>query len=221
MDDMLCETKKVKDLFTWLNISDSWCQSKLDRFNTIVDEFMVEAYDLQTLKVWQYFPNDWNEYTTIVPKYPLLKLRTFRWKGCNIKCAIDKDSCCNWYKVLLLNEWYYDALGSNEFAIGCDDVRVKAPWVEEWVMIYTRHLWHFYSLEDEIDIDSVTLSLLKLYMQSVYAIKESSDTNTANYYYSRFTALMQKANTMYKNSIKYVKPWVALNRLMETPWVII
>lgn len=48
---MLCEKIKIKDIFTSLNISDSGCSSKLARFNSIVDEFMIEAYDLQTLKV--------------------------------------------------------------------------------------------------------------------------------------------------------------------------
>lgn len=214
---MLCEKKKIKELFTDLNISDSWCSSKLARFNSIVDEFMIEAYDLQTLKVGQYFPNDGNDYTTIVPEYPLLKVWNFYGKWCNLTCAIDKDTCCSWYKMLLLNEWFYDTIDNNEFAIGCHDVRVKANWVKEWIMVYTRHLWHFHTLEDEIEIDSVTLSLLRLYMQNVYALKETSDSNTAQYYYNRFLDLMKKANIMYKNSLKYVKPGVALNRVFEQP----
>ena len=216
MESMICENVEVKDIFTWLNISDSWCKSKLDRFNSIIDEFMIEAYDLQTLKVWQFFPNDWGEYTTIVPRYPLLKVRNFYGKGCNIKCAIDKDWCCWPYKQLLINEGYYDALNKNEFAVGCNDVRVSLEcWVESGIMIYTRHLWHVSSLEDELEIDSVTLSLLKNYMQNVYAVKENSDSNTAQYYYNRFQDLMQKANTMYKNSIKYIQPWNPLNRVFE------
>lgn len=215
--DMICEKVKVKDVFTSLNISDSWCKSKLERFNAIVDEFMIEAYDLQTLKIGQYFPNDWNDYTTIVPEYPLLKVWMFYGEWCNLKCAIDNDICCWKYKKLLLNEGYYDALQQNEFAIWCDDVRLKASWVNSGIMVYTRHLWHFTSLEDEMEIDSVTLSLLKNYMQNVYAIKENSDSNTAQYYYNRFQDLMQKANLMYKNTIKYIQPGNALNRVFEKP----
>lgn len=215
---MICEKVKIKDIFTALNISDSWCKSKLDRLNSIIDEFMIEAYDLQTLKVWQFFPNDWNDYTTVVPTYPLLKVRAFYWKWCNIKCAIDNDGCCNGYQKLLVNEWYYDILNNNEFAIWCNDVRVKLEcWVKDWIMIYTRHLWHFNSLEDEMEIDTVTLSLLKNYMQNVYSVKENSDTNTAQYYYNRFQDLLQKANVMYKNSIKYIQPWNPLNRTFEKP----
>lgn len=213
---MICEKIKVKDIFNWLNISDSGCKSKLDRFNSIIDEFMIEAYDLQTLKVGQFFPNDGNEYITIVPRYPLLKVRTFYGKGCNLPCSLDNDQCCWPYKKLLVNEGYYDALNNNEFAIGCDDVRLKV-WcqMDDGIMIYTRHIWHFTSLEDEVEIDAVTLSLLKNYMQNVYAVKENSDSNTAQYYYNRFQDLMQKANVMYKNSVKYIQPWNPLNRVFE------
>ena len=215
---MLCEKIKIKDIFTSLNISDSGCSSKLARFNSIIDEFMIEAYDLQTLKVWQYFPNDWQDYTTIVPTYPIAKLRAFYGRGCNLSCSVDKDSCCAGYKLLLVNEGYYDNLDNNEYGIGCDNVRLKASGkLENGMMVYTRHLWHYYSLEDEIEVDTTTLSLLKLYMQSVYAIKEEEDVNTSQYYYNRFQDLLKKANIMFKNQIKYIKPWVAVNRIMEKP----
>lgn len=210
---MICEKVKVKDIFTSLNISDSGCKSKLERFNAIIDEFMIEAYDLQTLKVGQYFPNDGNDETIIVPKYPIAKLRNFYWEGCNLPCSLDKDACCGKYKLLLLNEGYYDALQMNEFAVGCDDVKIKVSWtMNSWIMVYTRHIWHYYSLEDEVEIDSITLSLLKNYMQNVYSVKENSDVTTANYYYQRFKDLMDKANIMFKNSIKYIQPGAVVHR---------
>lgn len=214
----LCEKVKVKDIFTSLNISDSWCKSKLERFNSIIDEFMIEAYDLQTLKVGQYFPNDGNEWTTIVPKYPIARLRAFYGDGCNLSCSLDKDSCCAWYKLLLLNEGYADALDNNEYALTCDEVRLKTSGqLKDGIMVYTRHIEHVHSLEDEIEIDSITLALLKLYMQSVYAIKEDVNTTTSQYYYNRFKDLLAKANVMMKNTLKYVKPGVALNRLFDWP----
>ena len=40
----------VSKIYSWTNISDTGCESKLDRFNDILSSFATEVYDLYPMK---------------------------------------------------------------------------------------------------------------------------------------------------------------------------
>lgn len=63
-----------------------------------------------------------------------------------------------------------------------------------------------HSLDDDIDIDRYTLSLLRLYMKSEYALESDNDINMSANYYSRFQTKLKRLKEMYDNSIKYIVP---------------
>jgi hypothetical protein len=72
-------------------------------------------------------------------------------------------------------------------------------------VVYSRGFPKVKSLEDDIDIDRYTLSLLRLYMKSEYAL-EDSDINASANYLSRFQTKLKKYKEMYDNNIKYIVP---------------
>jgi hypothetical protein len=61
-------------------------------------------------------------------------------------------------------------------------------------------------MDDDVDIDRYTLSLLRLYMKSEYALENSSDINASANYYSKFQTKLKKLKEMYDNNIKYIVP---------------
>ena len=206
---------KVKDIYSWTNITDSGCESKLARFNDILSSFAMEVYDFYPRKVLERFTPADGTYTT---KYPIAKVRGFFWKGCNTGCSLDPKDCCAGYRRLLLEElyWDFDVLDANSYSITYDDswsseiidtVRFKFPcWVNDALIIYSKGFPKVTSLEQDIDIDRYTLSLLRLYMKSEYALESASDVNASANYYSRFQTKLKRLKEMYDNNIKYIVP---------------
>lgn len=119
---------------------------------------------------------------------------------------------------------YWDSLDVNSYAIVYDDawdvtdkqdkfsdkvIFKLPPWLTDAFIVYSKGFPMVHSLDDEVDIDRYTLSLLRLYMKSEYAL-EDSDINASANYYSRFQTKLKRLKEMYDNSIKYIVPW-ALN----------
>ena len=171
---------KVKDIYSWTNITDSGCESKLARFNDILSSFAMEVFDFYPRKVLERFTPVDGTYTT---KYPIAKVWGFFWKGCNIGCSLDPKDCCAGYKRLLMEELYWenlDDLDQNSYSIVYDNdkaweeiidtVRFKLPcWTNDVLIVYSKWFPKVTSLDQDIDIDRYTLSLLRLYMKSEYA----------------------------------------------------
>lgn len=212
---------KVKDIYSWTNITDSGCESKIARFNDILSSFAMEVYDFYPRKVMERFaPADWT-YTT---KYPIAKVRWFFWKGCKIGCSLDPKDCCAWYRRLLMEELYWENLedlDANSYSVVYDNdkawgeiidtVNFKLPCgTDDVLIIYSKGFPKVTSLDQDIDIDRYTLSLLRLYMKSEYALEGESDINMSANYYSRFQTKLKKLKEMFDNSVKYIVPW-ALN----------
>ena len=102
----------------------------------------------------------------------------------------------------------YDSKDGNEIV---DGFTVKLPsWVSDALIIYSKGFPKVKSLDDDIDIDRYTLSLLRLYMKSEYALESENDINASANYYSRFQTKLKKLKEMYDNNVKYIVPW-ALN----------
>ena len=211
---------KVKDIYSWTNITDSGCDSKIARFNDILSSFAVEVFDFYPRKVLERFmPANWQ--FTFTTKYPIAKVWGFFWKGCNVWCSLDPKDCCAGYRRLLMEELYWDDLDANSYSINYDNasssediidsVTVRLPnWVNDALIVYSKGFPKVESLDDDIDIDRYTLSLLRLYMKSEYALEWENDVNASANYYSRFQTKLKRMKEMFDNNIKYVVPW-ALN----------
>lgn len=211
---------KVKDIYTGTNITDSWCESKLARFSDILSSFALEIYDFYPRKVLERFTPANGTYTT---KYPIAKVRGFFGKGCHVGCSLDPKDCCAGYRRLLMEELYGDIgeLDANSYSIVFDNseewkeiidtINFKLPnGVDDVLLVYSKGFPKVTSLDDDIDIDRYTLSLLRLYMKSEYALESESDINASANYYSRFQTKLKKLKEMFDNSVKYIVPW-ALN----------
>lgn len=200
---------KVKDIYNWTNISDSWCKSKIARFNDILSSFAIEVYDLYPRKYIQRFNPSVEQINT---KYPIAKVRGFFGKGCKVWCSLDPKDCCAGFRRLLIEELYWDNLDQNSYAIVWEkEIQVKVPGgTTDAFVVYSKWFDEVKSLEDTIDIDPYTLSLLKLYMKNEYALEGESDINMSANYYSRFQTRYKKLKEMFDNSVKYIVPW-ALN----------
>lgn len=214
---------KVKDIYSWTNITDSGCDSKISRFNDILSSFAMEVYDFYPRKVMERFTPANGTYTT---KYPIAKVWGFFAKWCNVWCSLDPKDCCAGYRRMLLEELYWDidVLDQNSYSITYDNinpsddndkiidtVRFKFPsCANDVLIIYSKGFPKVTSLEQDIDIDRYTLSLLRLYMKSEYALESDNDINMSANYYSRFQTKLKRLKEMFDNSIKFVVPW-ALN----------
>ena len=212
---------KVKDIYSWTNISDGGCESKIARFNDILSSFAMEVFDFYPRKVMERFTPANGTYTT---KYPIAKVRGFFGKGCNVGCSLDPKDCCAGYRRLLMEELYWDArkdLDQNSYSIVFDNdkawkeivdtVNYKLPCkVDDVMIIYSKGFPKVTSLDQDIDIDRYTLSLLRLYMKSEYALESENDINMSANYYSRFQTKLKRLKEMFDNSVKYIVPW-ALN----------
>lgn len=215
---------KVSEIYKWTNITDSGCKSKIARFNDILSSFAIEIFDFYPRKVIERFsPADCKAQLTTT--YPIAKVWGFFWKGCNTWCSLDPKDCCAWYRRLLMEEMYWDNLDQNSYAIVYDDngntddildtfsdkVIFKLPsWLTDAFIVYSKWFPKVKSLDDDIDIDRYTLSLLRLYMKSEYALESENDINMSANYYSRFQTKLKRLKEMYDNNIKFVVPW-ALN----------
>jgi hypothetical protein len=73
-------------------------------------------------------------------------------------------------------------------------------------VVYSKGFPKVKSLEDEIDIDRYTLSLLRLYMKAEYALESENDINMSANYRSLFQTKYKKYKEMYDNNIKYIVP---------------
>lgn len=211
---------KVSEIYKWTNITDSGCKSKIARFNDILSSFAIEIFDFYPRKVIQRFaPADCK--AQITTKYPIAKVRGFFGKWCNTWCSLDPKDCCAWYRRLLMEEMYWDNLDANSYAIVYDDnwnsdddqdvfsdkIMFRLPtWLTDAFVVYSKWFPKVKSMDDDIDIDRYTLSLLRLYMKSEYALESENDINASANYYSRFQTKLKKLKEMYDNNIKYIVP---------------
>lgn len=208
---------KAKDIFTWTNITDSGCESKIARLNDILSSFAVEIFDFYPRKVLERFmpANGQFSFTT---KYPIVKIWGFFWKWCNVWCSLDPKDCCAWYRRLLVEELYWDDLDANTYSIKywdaqwwADEVSIRLPsWVNDALIVYSKGFPKITSLDQDIDIDRYTLSLLRLYMKAEYALESENDINASGNYRSLFNTKLKRYKEMFDNNVKYVVPW-ALN----------
>ena len=124
-----------------------------------------------------------------------------------------------------MEEMYGDNLDQNSYAIVYGDwwdekdkIIFKLPaWLTDAFVVYSKGFskvipvkdwWHW--MDTNIDIDRYTLSLLRLYMKSEYAVESENDINMSANYYSRFQTKLKRLKEMYDNNIKFIVPW-ALN----------
>ena len=125
---------------------------------------------------------------------------------------MDPKDCCAGYRRLLMEEMYWDNLDRNSYSIvGDNKVNVLLPsGLTDAFIVYSKWFDTVTSMNDDVDIDRYTLSLLRLYMKSEYALESESDINMSANYLSRFQTKLKKLKEMYDNNIKYIVPW-ALN----------
>lgn len=167
-------------------------------------------------------PTNWQ--FTFSTKYPIAKVWGFFGKGCHVWCSMDPKDCCAGYRRLLMEELYWDDLDANSYSINydnidlsnwndeiIDNVTVRLPaWVTDALIVYSKWFPKVTSLDQDIDIDRYTLSLLRLYMKSEYALEDATDINMSANYYSRFQTKLKTLKAMFDNNVKYIVPW-ALN----------
>lgn len=209
---------KVSEIYSWTNITDSGCKNKIARFNDILSSFAIEIFDFYPRKVIERFaPAECK--AQITTTYPIAKVRWFFGKGCNTWCSLDPKDCCAGYRRLLMEEMYWDNLDQNSYAVIYDDdwgdnsdkVMFRLPpWLTDAFIVYSKWFPKVNSMNDDIDIDRYTLSLLRLYMKSEYALESENDINMSANYYSRFQTKLKRLKEMYDNNIKFIVPW-ALN----------
>ena len=203
---------KVKDIYSWTNITDSGCDSKISRFNDILSSFAVEIYDFYPRKVIERFAVA-NCKMKFTPTYPIAKVWGFFWKGCQVQCSLDPKDCCAWYKRLLIEELYWNNLDQNSYSINYEtnEISLILPaWTNDAFVVYSKAFPTVTSLNDDIEIDRYTLSLLRLYMKAEYALESDNDINMSANYRSLFQTKLKRYKEMFDNNIKYIVPW-ALN----------
>lgn len=203
---------KVSDIYKWTNITDSGCESKIARFNDILSSFAMEVFDFYPRKIIERFaPAECK--AKISTTYPIAKVWGFFWKGCKVWCSLDPKDCCAWYKRLLMEEMYWDNLDRNAYSVNysTNEVSMLLPaWVTDAFIVYSKGFPEVTKMDDDIDIDPYTLSLLRLYMKSEYALESENDINMSANYYSRFQTKLKRLKEMFDNNVKYIVPW-ALN----------
>lgn len=196
----------VKQIYKWTNISDSGCQSKIDRFNDLLSSFSWEIFDLYPMKTIERFAPATCK-SQLETKHPIAKVWWFYGKWCNVMCAINPQDCCAGYKRLLMEEMYWDNLDQNSYSIVWDNlVNMKLPeWLTDAFIVYSRWFEQVESMDDEVDMDRNILSLFRLYMKSEYAI-ENSDLNAWANYRSLFQTKLKRLKEMYDNNVKWIAP---------------
>lgn len=200
----------VSKIYSWTNISDTGCESKLDRFNDILSSFATEVYDLYPMKTIERFTPSCGK-MKITTTHPIVKVRWFFWKWCNVGCSLDPKDCCAWFRRLLMEEYYSDNIDRNSYSVVWDnEIYLKLPscsWITDAFVVYSRWFEEVKSMDDLVDVDRNLLSLLRLYMKSEYALESSNDINMSANYKSWFNTRIKKLQDMYANQIKYITPW--------------
>ncbi|MBO7693063.1 MAG: hypothetical protein J6T10_10575 [Methanobrevibacter sp.] len=74
------------------------------------------------------------------------------------------------------------------------------------MVVYSKGFPTITSLDEDIDIDRYTLSLLRLYMKAEYSLEDSNDINASANYRSLFQTKYKKYKDMFDNNVKYVVP---------------
>ena len=125
---------------------------------------------------------------------------------------IFSKDCCAGYRRLLMEELYWDNLDQNSYSVvGDKKVNVLLPkGLTDAFIVYSKWFEEVTSMNDDVDIDRYTLSLLRLYMKAEYVLESDSDINMSANYLSRFQSKLKTLKAMYDNNIKYIVPW-ALN----------
>lgn len=204
---------KVKDILKACNISDSWCETKVARFNDILSMFTATAFELYTLKEAEWFDFT-NCETEIQTRYPIARVW---WFVTNCKCAdcsMKPLDCCAWWNKLLINQWFYNELDNNMYAVDYDNNKIKiktsiSKW--RWILIYSRAFPIINSIEDEIEIDRYTLALLRQFIKMDYALDAENDTTLNKYFSNRLESRIEAVNKMFSNHILFVQPgWVQI-----------
>ncbi len=202
----------VADIYKWTNITDSGCDSKVSRFNDILSSFSVELYDFYPRKVIERFAVA-DCKMKFTPTKPIAKVWGFFWKGCQVQCSLDPKDCCAWYRRLLIEELYWNNLDQNSYSIDYEtnEISLILPaWTTDAFVVYSKAFPGVKKMDDEIDIDRYTLSLLRLYMKAEYALESDNDINMSANYRSLFQTKLKRYKEMFDNNVKYIVPW-ALN----------
>lgn len=198
----------VKDIYEGTNISDSWCESKIARFNNILASFAIEVYDLYPQKIIERFAPATCK-SSITTTYPIAKIWWFYGKWCNVWCSEEPHDCCAGFKRLLMSEMYGNSLDQNAYSYEYPNkVKMTLPtWLTDAFILYSKGYPTVDSLDDEVDIDPYMLALLRLYMKSEYAFEWDNDINAWANYTSRFQTKLKKMQDMYMNQTKWIFPW--------------
>lgn len=220
----------VSELIKPLNLSDTWCESKIARINDILSAFAVQCYDLYTMKYSEIF-NASNCEVTILTKYPIVRVWGFLGCGCN-GCSIKPMDCCEWWAHLLVNQWFPKQLDKNSYwresedtannEIDDDDDRnFKSKWwrielnltwsINKWIVIYSRWFPRITKMSDTIEIDPITLSLLRMFIKMEYTLETNNDITMYSYYVKRIESRIEQINKAMGNHIQFVTPgWVQI-----------
>lgn len=215
----------ISDLIKPLNLSDTWCESKIARINDILAAFSIQCYDLYTMKYSEIF-NAQNCTVEILTKYPIVRVRWFLGCGCNW-CSIKPMDCCEWWAHLLVNQWFPKQLDKNSYWWEPEDtanrevddegerngktkwwrIELNLTWsITKWIVIYSRWFPQITKMSDTIEIDPVTLSLLRMYIRMEYTLETNNDITMYSYYVKRIEARIEQINKAMGNHIQFVTP---------------
>lgn len=207
----------INQLIKPLNVSDTWCESKIARINDILSAFAVQCYDLYTMKYSELF-NANNCKVDILTDHPIVRVWGFLWCGCSW-CSIKPMDCCEWRAHLLVNQWFPEQLDKNSYRWEPVDTKTNSKWwrielnlnwvVTKWIVIYSRWFPQITSMNDEIEIDPVTLSLLRMYIKMEYTLETNNDITLYSYYVKRVESRIEQINKAMWNHIQFVTPWWA------------
>lgn len=200
--------KTIQEIIAPLNLSDSWCATKIERLNDIFTNFAIEMQDCPLLRVSEKF--NWTECETrIQTRYPITKIYWFYVDKCTGGCTLDTNDCCWNYKRLLVERGNGSGLPNNHYSFEPENVvnlnTTSSIW--EGLLIYNRGFKTFYSMKDTIEIDKYTLSLLRLYIKTEYALEWDNDVSTYSYYENKFTKRLEKVKAMLGNQLMFIQPW--------------
>lgn len=218
----------ISELIKPLNLSDTWCESKIARINDILSAFAVQCYDLYTMKYSEIF-NAQNCTVEILTKYPIVRVRWFLGCGCNW-CSIKPMDCCEWWAHLLVNQGFPKQLDKNSYWWESEDtanrevddewdrnwkskwwrIELNLTWtINKWIVIYSRGFPQITKMSDTIEIDPITLSLLRMYIRMEYTLETNNDITMYSYYVKRIEARIEQINKAMGNHIQFVTPgWV-------------
>lgn len=205
----------INQLIKPLNLSDTWCESKIARINDILSAFAVQCYDLYTMKHSEIF-NAQNCAITILTDYPIVRVWGFLWCGCSW-CSIKQMDCCEGWAHLLVNQWFPEQLDKNSYRWEPVDTKSSSKWwrielnlpwvVTKWIVIYSRWFPTITSMNDTIEIDPITLSLLRMYIKMEYTLEANNDITMYSYYVKRIESRIEQINKAMWNHIQFVTPW--------------